>query len=182
MPDEPKKLRFTQRVNAEIESINSEAMALAPRRWDPSKYVVRPPREELKPGEKRPPWRPKELDEEEIIRALYDYLECTKVPILKEFTSSLFMCAEVLRRKADKNPNLGLAIRNALDKKEASLEQGMLYNKLNAIGSIFSLKQLGWKDYMDVNNRIEISQERKKVVDDLVGKILGSLPQSDKAD
>jgi hypothetical protein len=123
-------------------------------------------------NEPRKVGHPRVWVDQELVVALYDYIETVQIPIVKEFTSTMHISYPRLKEIANSCPELAEAVKEALDKKESSLEQGMLYGKLNATGSIFSLKQLGWRDFIDVNNNISMSPERKSLIDGMVNRVM----------
>ena len=85
---------------------------------------------------------------EEILEMLEDYIDNTDIPIIAEFAYINF----IPRQKLYEFSELNDAIKRLIDKKESQLEIKGLKNQINATMAIFSLKQLGWKDRIDIPN------------------------------
>lgn len=89
----------------------------------------------------RPP-KVKEVDMPELVEKFRTYIEETDIPIVAEFAYT----NDLDRRWLYERQEFSTLLKKCVDKKEVALERGMLTGSLNATGSIFSLKQLGWRD------------------------------------
>lgn len=95
-------------------------------------------------------------EEIEAIRlAFEDYVESSEYPILAEFAYKNNISKYLLDR-----PELSHIKERCLAKKESVIEVGAMQGKYNPTMSIFSLKQLGWRDKTEIENthRIETIQ------------------------
>lgn len=95
--------------------------------------------------------RPKKYTDDylaELVESLWDYIENTDIPILKEW------CVQegVPSKHVYDFEALSDPIKTLIDKKEAALERAMLNGDVNTTGAIFSLKQLGWSDKQQVEH------------------------------
>lgn len=96
---------------------------------------------------------------EEIKTKLELYIDKTEVPIVAEFAYQNY----IPRNKLYEFVEIKDTIKRLIDKKESNLERMGL--KGNNTMSIFSLKQLGWKDNFEINNQIsETELESLKAV------------------
>jgi hypothetical protein len=89
---------------------------------------------------------------ERLIKIFDDYVANTELPILKEVCFENSLCYEHIVRlesKLDEEDRLRQSIKRLLFKKEIELEKGILTSKYNVTAGIFSLKQLGWRDWKD---------------------------------
>lgn len=112
------------------------------------KYGVRPKRDiDLLHGEKR--------DWSRIMEYANEYLKVVDIPIVCEFANAIGVVGDTLYHKADAEPEVREAIKMIADAKQVVLETGALTGKLNATMAIFSLKQMGWKDRVDMDARLE---------------------------
>ena len=112
------------------------------------KYGIRAKRNiDLLHGEKR--------DWSRIMEYANEYLMAVDIPIITEFANAIGAASSTLYTAADNNPEVREAIRMLSDEKQAILEEGALTGKLNATMAIFSLKQMGWKDRVDMDARLE---------------------------
>lgn len=89
--------------------------------------------------------RPRTYDREALARAFEEYIETEEIPIAAEFAASNGFSKGLLYDW----PEFSDLVKKCASKKEAALERGMLTNKINVTGAIFSLKQLGWKDKIE---------------------------------
>lgn len=85
---------------------------------------------------------------EEIIQKIIEYTDKEELPIVADF------CYKNDIRKATlyERPELSYYIKRMMEKKEAVLEAGALTGSINVTMSIFSLKQLGWKDQTSIEH------------------------------
>ncbi|HNX81723.1 MAG TPA: hypothetical protein PKL77_06210 [Candidatus Omnitrophota bacterium] len=93
----------------------------------------------------RPPTFTEDLIRE-ICDKLEEYIENTDIPIVAKFAAMNHVCKQRLYDFAKKYDWFGDTMKKCIDKKESSLEELALYNKINVSMAIFSLKQLGWTD------------------------------------
>lgn len=85
----------------------------------------------------------------EMIRKINKYTDNTKlpdIPILKEICVENDWNYDYIMKLQRDNEELRQSIKRLLMKKEVLLEKGMTGGQLVASASIFSLKQLGWRD------------------------------------
>ena len=84
----------------------------------------------------------------DIAKIIIDYTNTTDLPILKEvcYQNNLSYDYIMELKRDPENIELTQSIKMLLYKKEVELEKGGLIGKYNNTMSIFSLKQLGWKD------------------------------------
>lgn len=76
-----------------------------------------------------------------VEKKIIEYTDKTEIPILAEFAYK----NNITREQLYQYPALTYALKRLIAKKEAQLErQGLAQNNTMAI---FSLKQLGWRDY-----------------------------------
>lgn len=97
--------------------------------------------------------RPDVHDYDKVIEKLRHYTENNDVPIIAEFCYKNGIPRQTLYDKAQNHEGLSDAIKMAILKKEAMLEKGSLNGQINYRFAIFSLKQLGWSDKVDVENQ-----------------------------
>lgn len=89
--------------------------------------------------------RPREYDREALALTFERYISETKLPIVAEFA----YLNDVPRETLYTWEEFQTLLKRCIDKKEAALERGMITEEFNVTASIFSLKQLGWKDRME---------------------------------
>lgn len=85
----------------------------------------------------------------EMIQKINNYTDNTKlpdIPILKEICVENDWNYDYIMKLQRCNEELRQSIKRLLMKKEVLLEKGMTGGQLVASASIFSLKQLGWRD------------------------------------
>ncbi len=85
----------------------------------------------------------------EMIQKINKYTDNTKlpdIPILKEICVENDWNYDYIMKLQRDNEELRQSIKRLLMKKEVLLEKGMTGGQLVASASIFSLKQLGWRD------------------------------------
>ena len=97
-----------------------------------------------------PAGRPLEWTQEkiqDIINKLEIYIDDNTIPIISEFCYQ----NNIRKQRLYEKEEFSDSIKRLIEKKEANLEKGMLFGKINVTGAIFSLKQLGWKDKSEVD-------------------------------
>ena len=72
-------------------------------------------------------------------------------PILKEICVEKYWCYDYVMQLEREEEELSQSIKRLLDLKEARLEMNGVFDNYNARMAVFSLKQLGWKDNMEVS-------------------------------
>ena len=87
----------------------------------------------------------KKYDRVKLTKDLEEYIKNTEIPIIAEFAYQNDIPRSYIYELI---PD---AIKKLIDKKEAQLERLALEKKIDKTMAIFSLKQLGWKDSVDVN-------------------------------
>ena len=94
---------------------------------------------------------------EEIKIMLEDYIEDEEVivPIVAEFAYK----NKIRRQSLYEHEEFSDTLKRLKDKKEAQLEYLGLFNVVNTTMAIFSLKQLGWSDKMQMTSDITINSE-----------------------
>lgn len=112
----------------------------------------------------------------ELLDALIDYIESTNIPSLADFSFRV----KVDRANLYKFDELLHAIKMLMAKKEAFLEELLRQGGKDAppvAGTIFSLKQLGWKDVQSIEHSGAIDfytamtpDERKARIEELEKK------------
>jgi hypothetical protein len=86
--------------------------------------------------------RPRKYDRAHLLAAFETYVRTTEIPIEAEFAYR----HDIDKRRLYDWPEFSHALAIFRCKKEAALEIGGLYGKLNPRMTIFALKQLGWTD------------------------------------
>ena len=85
----------------------------------------------------------------DMVKIINEYTDNTKlpdIPILKEICVENDWNYDYVMQLQRNNKELSQSIKRLLMKKEVLLEKGMTGGQLVASASIFSLKQLGWRD------------------------------------
>lgn len=100
--------------------------------------------------------RPRKYNVDKLVGALKAYTESSEIPILKEFCykypiSYDYLLIVAKREDEAGNKELYRTIKRTLDKKEAQLERLGLEGRVDKTMAIFSLKQLGWRDRVDID-------------------------------
>jgi len=122
-----------------------------------------------------------------MCRQIDEYLESRKfgVPILKECCLLNDWDYLYFMELCNKNPALAESKRKILNWKEIRLEQGALTGSLDKTMSIFSLKQLGWRDKVeDDTDKTTIDLltsmlEEVKKQSEIVAQTSGIYPESE---
>lgn len=96
--------------------------------------------------------RPKspKYEKEFMLSALEDYMQSHELPIIKEVCYQNNWNYVYVMQMAEKDEDISKSIKNLLAKKETELEQGGLSGKYKTAMAIFSLKQLGWHDKVEL--------------------------------
>lgn len=102
----------------------------------------------------RPPKYTKEI-KKDLYEKFEMYINKTTIPILAEFAYK----NNVPKQTFYDWPEFSNLLKKCMNKKEVSLEKGVLFGKLNAAMGIFSLKQLGWTDKQDLSIKGNIGIE-----------------------
>lgn len=92
-------------------------------------------------------WTPERIDD--LREKLEKYIDDNVIPIAAEFAYLHNVNRQSLYEY------LPDTIKKLSEKKQANLEKGMLSNKINVTGAIFSLKQLGWRDRFESEMNIK---------------------------
>lgn len=105
-----------------------------------------------------------------MIKKIEEYIEHNKkgIPILKECCFENDWNYDYVMELQRKHENLSQSTKKLLYLKEVQLEKGMLSNKLNASGAMFSLKQLGWSN----NDKLTISHTNQSSLVDALKQSL----------
>ena len=100
--------------------------------------------------------RPKnpKYDIDFVIDTIEEYIANTELPIFKEVCVMNNWCNEYIYQMAKENEDLSHSIKKLSDKKEVELERGGLTGKYNKTMAVFSLKQLGWKDKIELEQTV----------------------------
>jgi hypothetical protein len=86
--------------------------------------------------------RPPRDDRPKLLARFEQYIGAHDFPAIAEFSYQ----NDVSRQQLYEWPEFTDALERCRNKKEANLEIGALYNRINVRQAIFSLKQLGWSD------------------------------------
>lgn len=113
----------------------------------------------------------------DLLKKMEAYTETQPIPILAEFA----YLNKVHRQDLYAHDEFSDAIKNMMAKKESALEKGGLFNKLNPAVTIFSLKQLGWKDKQTITHDGSINHTIGDTYKELA-EILGKLKVSKELD
>ena len=116
--------------------------------------------------------RPTKYNQDEMIDIIERYIEDTELPIFKEVCYKNNWYDKYVYEMAQKNEELSNSIKKLIAKKEVELERGGITGKYNHSVTIFSLKQLGWKDKQDdeIDNRMA----------DALNKIVSKIKKKEK--
>ena len=104
--------------------------------------------------------RPKTGKYDNVVQDIIDYTEQTEYPILKELCYLKHYNYDYVMQLQRDNEELSQSIKELLDKKESYLEREGIKGNLAQTMAVFTLKQLGWRDNIEVKaentNRITI--------------------------
>lgn len=113
-----------------------------------------------KPSKKHPGGAPRKHDREALRVKFLKYIEESDLPIVAEFAYQ----NGIDRKKLYEFPELRDAINLCITKKEAALQRGGLSGAYNAAMTIFSLKQIGWKDKADEPEESSPEPQRVEII------------------
>lgn len=99
--------------------------------------------------------RPPKVTIEQLIDGVDDYLSNTEIPIVTDYALKSGISRNRLYELAKGNEELSTAIKKITDTKEVVLERGCLEGRYNPTMAIFSLKQMGWRDKVEVEDTIK---------------------------
>jgi hypothetical protein len=85
-----------------------------------------------------------------VIETMQNYIDNTELPIFKEVCYQNKWDTARIYQLGNENEELLDTIKTLTNKKEVELEKGGLTGKYNPTMTVFSLKQLGWKDRQEV--------------------------------
>ena len=104
--------------------------------------------------------RPKTGKYDNLVQDIIDYTEQTEYPILKELCYLKHYNYDYVMQLQRANEELSQSIKELLYKKESYLEREGIKGNLAQTMAVFTLKQLGWRDNIEVKaenaNRITI--------------------------
>lgn len=109
--------------------------------------------------------RPKTGKYDNLIQDIIDYTEQTEYPILKELCYLKHYNYDYVMQLQRNNEELSQPIKELLYKKESYLEREGIKGNLAQTMAVFTLKQLGWKD------NIEVEHKDLSKVEELLNKI-----------
>jgi len=108
----------------------------------------------------------------EIKADMEKYIEETDIPILAEFAYT----RDIRRNKLYELDELKDTIKRMMEKKEAQLEKLAELNIINTTMAVFSLKQLGWRDRVEHDTKIQAEVKTdidySKLPDDVLRQII----------
>lgn len=108
--------------------------------------------------------RPKSGKYDNLIEDIVLYTATTEYPILKELCYQKHYNYDYIMQLQRDNEELSQSIKELLYKKEAYLEREGIKGNIAQTMAVFTLKQLGWRDKIEINNE---NIQRVKIVDDL---------------
>ena len=99
--------------------------------------------------------RPRKIDYKKIVSDADDYIAKADPPIVAEYAHMHGITRQYLyeladREKSNGNSEISDTIKKISEAKEIILERKGLSGDYNATMSVFSLKQLGWKDRQEI--------------------------------
>ena len=104
--------------------------------------------------------RPKTGKYDNLVQDIIDYTEQTEYPILKELCYLKHYNYDYVMQLQRADEELSQSIKELLYKKESYLEREGIKGSLAQTMAVFTLKQLGWRDNIEVKaentNRITI--------------------------
>jgi hypothetical protein len=83
-----------------------------------------------------------------LLREFEQYVTETPMPIIAEFAFQ----RGIPKQTFYDWPEFSNLLKVAVEKKEAYLERGMVHKQLDTSASIFSLKQIGWRDKHEIES------------------------------
>ena len=96
--------------------------------------------------------RPKTGKYDNLIKDIVDYTNNTEYPILKELCYLKHYNYDYIMQMQRNNEELTQSIKELLYKKETYLEREGIKGNLAQTMAVFTLKQLGWRDTIEVQN------------------------------
>lgn len=103
-----------------------------------------------------------------LIQDINEYADTTDFPILKELCYLKNYNYDTVMKYQKQNEDIKAAVKRLLYKKEAYLEREGLKGTINPTMAVFSLKQLGWRDKQDTDDK---EQAKNGVITDLIGAL-----------
>lgn len=96
--------------------------------------------------------RPKTDKYKNLIKDIVEYTENTEYPILKELCYQKHYNYDTIMKMQRNDEILMQSIKELLYKKEAYLEREGIKGNISQTMAVFTLKQLGWRDNIEVHN------------------------------
>ena len=118
--------------------------------------------------------RPKTGKYDNLRQDIIDYTEQTEYPILKELCYLKHYNYDYVMQLQRTNEELSQSIKELLYKKESYLEREGIKGNLAQTMAVFTLKQLGWRD------NIEVEHKDLSKVEELLNKIDKEANNDDK--
>lgn len=110
--------------------------------------------------------RPSTGKYDNIVETIIKYTDETEYPILKEACYLYNYNYDTVMKMQRNDEELMQSIKRLLDKKESYLEREGVKGNINSTMAVFTLKQLGWRDSIEVDNSKELTK-----LDELLGEI-----------
>lgn len=102
--------------------------------------------------------RPKTGKYDNLVKDIKEYTDSNEYPILKELCYIKHYNYDYVMQMQRDNEELSQSIKELLYKKESYLEREGIHGRLAQTMAVFTLKQLGWKDNIEVTNEKEINK------------------------
>lgn len=96
--------------------------------------------------------RPKTGKYDNLVNDIIEYTNNTEYPILKELCYQKHYNYDYIMQMQRHNEELTQSIKELLYKKEAYLEREGIKGNLAQTMAVFTLKQLGWRDSIEIEN------------------------------
>lgn len=109
--------------------------------------------------------RPKKWTDEyvqKLRKDMTEYLEETEIPVMSEFSWKY----KYPRARLYTEERIADLVEYMQVKKESQLEKKALIGQINPTMAVFSLKQMGWKDRHETDNRHSITERKIVYVED----------------
>lgn len=110
--------------------------------------------------------RPKTGKYDNLVQDIIDYTEQTEYPILKELCYLKHYNYDYVMQLQRANEELSQSIKELLYKKESYLEREGIKGNLAQTMAVFTLKQLGWRDNIEVEHNAQ-----NGILGDLIGAL-----------
>ena len=110
--------------------------------------------------------RPPKVNIEDLINDADSYIESAEPPILAEYAHIHGITRQYLYELANKHPELSDTIKKISEAKEVKLERNGLSGVYSPSVTIFSLKQLGWRDSVAV-----VDEKALEKLDSILGEL-----------